>query len=189
MEYLDIVDAHGNPTGETVERSFAHRNGILHRTSHVWIYRIVEGRIQILLQKRCAAKDSFPGCYDISSAGHIPAGFGYEESALRELEEELGVKTEAENLIPCGLRTIVWDDEFRSVPFHDRQVSKVFVLKLSDYEERDFVLQESEIESVRWMDFDACVEAVKKNTIKHCIVMEELQMLERGDKRLHIATV
>ena len=36
MEYLDIVDEMGNPTGEIVEREYAHRHGIRHRTSHVW---------------------------------------------------------------------------------------------------------------------------------------------------------
>ncbi len=36
-EALDIVDEDGNPTGETVERGRAHREGIRHRTSHVWL--------------------------------------------------------------------------------------------------------------------------------------------------------
>ena len=68
MEYFDIVDENGIPTGETVEREKAHESGIRHRTAHVWIVRKVKGRTQILLQKRCKSKDSFPGCYDISSA-------------------------------------------------------------------------------------------------------------------------
>ena len=77
MEILDVVDETGAPTGETVERAEAHREGVRHRTSHVWIARNRNGRIQLLLQKRCMQKDSFPGCYDISSAGHIPAGDDY----------------------------------------------------------------------------------------------------------------
>ena len=74
MEILDICDELGNPTGKTVERKIAHQQGILHRTAHVWILRKKENKIQILLQKRSEQKDSFPGCYDISSAGHILAG-------------------------------------------------------------------------------------------------------------------
>lgn len=66
MEILDVVDETGAPTGETVERTEAHREGVRHRTSHVWIARNRNGRIQLLLQKRCMQKDSFPGCYDIS---------------------------------------------------------------------------------------------------------------------------
>ena len=39
MEILDVVDETGAPTGETVERTEAHREGVRHRTSHVWIAR------------------------------------------------------------------------------------------------------------------------------------------------------
>ena len=74
MEMLDIVDENGVPTGETVDREAAHRNGIRHRTSHVWILRKRNGKTQVLLQKRSLNKDSHPGCYDTSSAGHIPSG-------------------------------------------------------------------------------------------------------------------
>ena len=39
MEILDVVDETGAPTGETVERAEAHREGVRHRTAHVWIAR------------------------------------------------------------------------------------------------------------------------------------------------------
>ena len=45
MEILDVVDETGTPTGETVERAEAHREGVRHRTSHVWIARNRNGRI------------------------------------------------------------------------------------------------------------------------------------------------
>ena len=77
MEYLDEVNENGEPTGRTVEREIAHSNGVRHRTAHVWIIRQYGGKIQVLLQKRSKTKDSYPGCYDISSAGHIPAGSDY----------------------------------------------------------------------------------------------------------------
>ena len=88
-EYLDVIDDNGNLTGETVAREVAHRDGIRHRTSHLWLLRKKDGALQILLQKRSADKPSFPNCYDISSAGHIPAGGEFASSALRELKEEL----------------------------------------------------------------------------------------------------
>ena len=104
-EFLDIVDENGQPTGEMIDRDTAHAKGVLHRTSHVWLARRKKGKVQILLQKRAKHKSSFPGCYDISSAGHIPAGCGFEESAIRELQEELGL-TEAD-LDSLTLRYIV----------------------------------------------------------------------------------
>ena len=73
-EILDIVDEKGLPTGKTVDRQTAHEKGIRHRTAHVWILRRTSSGTEILLQKRSRDKDSNPGRYDISSAGHIPAG-------------------------------------------------------------------------------------------------------------------
>lgn len=177
MEYIDIVDENGMPTGETVERKTAHEKGIRHRTAHVWIARKVDGRSQILLQKRCQNKDSFPGCYDISSAGHIPAGANYISSALRELNEELGVTVSAGQLIECGMRTLDVDAKFYGKPFLDRQVSKVFLLKL-DKEAEEFKIQKEEIESVIWMDFEECVQAVKAQRIPNCIDLSELEMIK-----------
>ena len=91
-EIFDIIDTQGNPTGETVTREKAHAEGIPHRTAHIWIIREKYGRTEVLLQKRSMNKDSFPGKFDTSSAGHIQAGDEPLESALRELGEELGIQ-------------------------------------------------------------------------------------------------
>ena len=83
-EYFDIRDSAGNPTGEVKARSLVHRDGDIHGTSHVWLVRKnKKSGYDVLLQKRSDNKDSFPGCYDISSAGHLPAGADYRESAVQ----------------------------------------------------------------------------------------------------------
>ncbi|WP_294470193.1 NUDIX domain-containing protein [uncultured Ruminococcus sp.] len=177
MEFLDIVDENGEPSGGIIDRETAHLKGIRHRTSHLWLLRRRGGSVQILLQKRAENKASYPACYDISSAGHIPAGCGYVPSALRELKEELGADAQADELICIGRRTIVSDEIFFGKEFHDRQVSKVFVL-WRDMDEAEFSLQKEEVDSVRWMDFDECFESVSNNTIRHCIAVEELMMIK-----------
>ena len=176
-EILDIVDENGTPTGQTVDRETAHLKGIPHRTAHVWLLRVKDGSVQILLQKRAEHKSAFPGCYDISSAGHIPAGVDYVPSALRELKEELGVTATAEQLHYCGIRHIRYDDEFFGKEFHDRQVSKVYILP-NDTDESGFELQKEEVDSVLWIDFGECVRSVRENAFKHCIIMEELMLLK-----------
>ena len=182
MEYFDVVDENGIPTGEIVARNEAHANGIAHRTSHVWIMRKKDNRLQILLQKRCKDKDSYPGYYDISSAGHIPSGDDFAESAIRELKEELGVDISAEKLVDCGLIRIRFDEVFHGKEFHDRQVARVYLLFL-DMEENEFIVQKEEIDCVNWMDFEECKNAVKENTIPNCILIEELNMLEENISR------
>lgn len=177
MEYIDIVDDQGNPTGEIIERTEAHRTGALHRTSHVWIMRRKDGELQILLQKRCMNKDSFPGCYDISSAGHIPAGVDFVPSALREIKEELGLDVTEEDLIVCGQKKLEMHGHFHGETFWDRQISKVFLL-WEDREAEDFAVQKEEIDCVMWMEFEACKVAVVQMTIPNCIDIKELEMLE-----------
>ena len=57
-ELLDIVDEAGEPTGETVDRKVAHRDGVRHRTSHAWLVRKEATKaLEVLLQKRAADKD------------------------------------------------------------------------------------------------------------------------------------
>ena len=178
-EMLDLVNEQGDPIGRAVPRSEAHRLGLRHRTSHVWLVRRKNGVLEVLLQKRSDEKDSFPGCYDISSAGHIPAGQGFVDSALRELKEELGVTAQPQDLILCGQRSFQFSAVFHGKPFKDNQVSNVYALWL-DREEEAFVLQEEEVSGVRWMDFADCVSAVRENRISHCIYMEELELLKNA---------
>lgn len=177
MEYLDVVDENGNLTGETVERNKAHLLGIRHRTAHVWLLRKKSSKVQVLLQKRSLNKSSFPGCYDISSAGHIPSGSDYIDSAIRELKEELGIDVLSDELIFCGDRNVIWDDNFNGKPFHDRQCSRVFCV-WKDIPEDQFVLQKEELDSVMWMDLDECILKVKEKAFKNCIHLNELYMIK-----------
>lgn len=127
MEFFDIVDEKGIPTGETIERTQAHEKGVRHRTAHIWIVREQNGKAQLLLQKRSAEKDSFPGRFDTSSAGHIQAGDEPEESAIRELHEELGIQASKEELQFAGCFDIQYEKEFHGKMFRDNEVAFVYM--------------------------------------------------------------
>lgn len=178
MEYLDISDENGAPTGEIVERTVAHEKGILHRTSHVWVLRRHGGAVWVLLQKRCMTKDSNPGCFDVSSAGHIPAGSDFVASALRELQEELGITASEDELVYCGRRRFFSKKQFYGRPFFDNQISNVYLL-WRDIEAADIAFQKTEIASVCWMELDELEHKVLHNEIPHCIAIEELEMLKK----------
>ena len=94
-ELLDILDESGLPTGEVVPKSEAHRLGLWHRCFHCWICGSDPGGSYLLLQRRAATKDTWPGYLDVTAAGHLAAG---EETldGLREVEEELGLRIERE---------------------------------------------------------------------------------------------
>lgn len=177
MEYLDVVDEDGEPVGTVVERAEAHARGVLHRTSHVWVLRRRGGAVEVLLQLRAAAKESYPEQYDVSSAGHIPAGAGYVDSALRELREELGLEAAPAEIVPCGVRRIRRRERFGGREFVDNQVSRIFLL-WRDVAETEVRFQQSEIDGVRWMPLDECIESVRIGVIPSCIDLEELAMVK-----------
>ena len=178
MEYLDIVDEYGEPTGKVAERSVVHLEGLPHRTSHVWLVRNREQGVEILLQRRSLEKDCFPGDYDISSAGHIPAGQGYPDSALRELREELGVEAGEEDLVFCGDFHIKNESIFHGEPFRDDVYSRVFYM-WKDLEPEAFTIQKSEISEVRWIGLDECIRLSDEGEMP-CLFPQELQMLKKA---------
>jgi len=152
-EYFDVCDEDGEPTGEVVAREKAHREGIRHRTAHVWVVRKAEGCWQVLLQKRSENKDSFPGKYDTSSAGHIPAGDEPLESALRELGEELGIHASPEQLHYAGIFDIRYEKVFHGRVFRDNELSHVYVY-LEPVDIGDLTLQAEEVSRVDWFDLE-----------------------------------
>ena len=175
MEMFDVIDEEGRPTGVIKERGVVHREGALHATSHIWIARPNEkSGYDILLQKRSANKDSHPGCYDISSAGHIAAGDEPLGSALRDLEEDLGIQAKPEHLKEIGVQYKNYAGEFYGKPFRDNQRSILYLYK-EPIDIDKLTLQESEIESVVWMDYREALEAIGENTIRHCIYEEEFR--------------
>ena len=176
MEWLDVVDENGVPTGETVERSRAHAEGIRHRTAHVWVIREKEEGYDILLQKRAMEKESFPGMYDTSSAGHIPAGEEPLGSALRELQEELGILAGPEDLAYAGSFFIQYEKVFHGKLFKDNEVTAVYVYS-KPIREADLVLQASEVEEVRWFDLGEVWDEIQHDRSRFCVPTEGLRVL------------
>ena len=98
-ELIDVLDADGNYTGKAIMKSEAHRKGVFHPSIHVWLYT---KKGEILIQQRAINKDTHPGLWDVSVAGHIGAGEDVTESAIREVEEEIGLEITNEDLNKIG---------------------------------------------------------------------------------------
>ena len=175
QEFLDIVNEKGIPTGRITDRATAHLKGIWHRTSHVWLVRKKNKTVQVLLQKRAATK-SFPGCYDISSAGHIPAGEEPLLSALRELEEELGIRATADRLTYAGNFRIEYEETFHDRIFHDNEFTHVYV-----YQEvvdiQDLSFQETEVEDAAWFNLEEVWREIQYSKERFCVSPQGMQVL------------
>lgn len=174
MEVFDIVDEKGRPTGAAVERNEAHRLGIRHRTAHIWIVRVKDGKKEVLLQKRAMNKDSFPGSYDTSSAGHIQAGDEPLESAKRELFEELGIKAEDEDLSFAGTFDILYEKEFHGKIFKDNEIAFVYTYT-KPVDKEKLVLQKEEVDSVEWFDIEEVYEQCLIHNPKFCVPVKGLK--------------
>ena len=176
IECLDVVTEDGRPTGEIVSRDEAHRSGILHRTAHVWIVRPTDAGYDILLQKRSEEKESFPGLYDTSSAGHIPAGDEPLPSAVRELAEELGIEASPDELKYAGTFRIRYEKEFHGRMFRDNEVTRVYVYD-EPVEIGDLTLQQSEVSEVRWFDLDEVWDEIHRTRELFCVPAGGLKVL------------
>jgi 8-oxo-dGTP pyrophosphatase MutT (NUDIX family) len=86
-ELLDIVDEHDRVVGQ-VQRGEAYARRLRHRCAFV-MARDAAGRV--FVHRRTARKLVFPSLYDMFVGGVVGAGESYDEAALREAEEELGV--------------------------------------------------------------------------------------------------
>jgi 16S rRNA (adenine1518-N6/adenine1519-N6)-dimethyltransferase len=89
-ELFDVVDDDDNVVRQE-SRDVVHRDDLLHRAVHIFVFNKHK---ELFLQKRSRLKDKHPGVWDSSAAGHLNAGEGYDATAVRELEEELGIKSD-----------------------------------------------------------------------------------------------
>lgn len=178
MELFDIVDEYGHPTGETVERDLAHAKGVRHRTAHIWLTRKVEDKWQVLLQKRAMTKDSFPGRFDTSSAGHIQAGDEPLESAIRELKEELGITASSEQLTFVDTFHTQYEKEFHNKLFKDDEITFVYVYK-GEVDTDQITVQEEELESVEWFDLEKTYQECLAHNQKFCVPIKGLEIVRK----------
>ena len=96
-ELFDVVDANDQVTG-TATRSDVHAKHLLHRSVHVFVFN---KRGDLLLQQRSHLKDVHPGLWDSSVSGHLNTGEDYPAAALRELDEEMGIRGSDPSQIAC----------------------------------------------------------------------------------------
>ncbi len=90
-EIFDVVNERDEVIGQQPRRE-VHRLGFRHRAVHVLVFNAGG---EVFLQKRSLSKDTFPGAWDSSASGHLDAGESYDDCAVRELREEIGLTLSA----------------------------------------------------------------------------------------------
>ena len=119
-ETFDIVDLQDRVIGQK-SRYEAHQQKLLHRAVHVFVFN---KKGELFLQRRSRWKDVCPLLWDSSVAGHVNSGANYSDTAVRELQEELGVTTavsQISKIPPCeetGYEFVGLFEAHHESPFH-----------------------------------------------------------------------
>lgn len=97
MELWDIYDIDRIKTGETAVRGEKMNPGQYHIVVHVCIFN---KKGEMLIQRRCPEKDSWPGYWDITVGGSALQGESTRDAACREVFEELGLVINLDGVRP-----------------------------------------------------------------------------------------
>ena len=103
---------------------------------------VITSANQLVIHQRSSTKDIWPSYWDIAAGGVVGAGESYEESAVRELAEELGIEAA---LVPLGSSyyedtevalfghgfAVVHDGPYR---FTDGEVAAIELITLDEFD-------------------------------------------------------
>lgn len=92
---IDVYDSHNRPTGEHISIGTAIHDGTYH---HGVSIVVVNTTGHVIVQKRSETMYMNPGQLDISCGGFVDHGETPEQSAVRELYEELGIRIHQQQL-------------------------------------------------------------------------------------------
>ncbi|MCH5272928.1 MAG: NUDIX domain-containing protein [Lachnospiraceae bacterium] len=146
-EYWDLYDAAGRFTKETLLRGEPVPKERYHKVVHIWVRNSND---ELLIQKRSDKVTWKPGAWAVTS-GSVVSGEDEIIAALREMEEELGLKVLPEELrfLFCMRRR----DTF----------CYVYLVK-ADIPVGELTLQEAEVADAKWMRPEEIEKEMKAGT-------------------------
>ena len=124
---------------------------------------------ELLLQKRSATKKSHPNCWDISGAGHIMAGESVIDGAIRELKEELGIKTNENELKFIAIVKSTKNPK-------NMEFQYVYLLKCNKQVE-EYIFEDNEVSEVKYVHFKELEKMVEERVDGLLIHEEEYKKL------------
>lgn len=137
MEHLEVVDElTGQSLGVILPRHQVIQEKAWCKSTNIYV---VNSQGQVLCHQRSLGKERWPGYWMTHLGGHVGAEETYETNAVKELEEEAGIKADISEFIHWRTTRIPWA----------RLWTKEFVI-LIDRELADLKAQPGEVEAFAW---------------------------------------
>jgi len=146
-EVLDLVTEKDEIIGEVLKKDANSNPELIHREVGVVLYNDAN---EVLIQQRSHKKKVHPGVWAVGCAGHVPKGMTPEDAAHMELQEELGFDVEKIRFVDKILDKIPTETRF-------------LYLYVGRYSGAEFLLEENEVEQVRWISEDDFEDFLRDN--------------------------
>lgn len=158
-ELINIYNENNESLHLEKMKSEAHKSGLWHRAAHIWIYN---SNWEILLQLRAKNKELYPNMWDASAAGHVSAWEEPITSALREMEEEIGLSVQEKDLEFFEIRKVkmIYKEMINNEFFY------VYFLRF-DGDINTLTLQKEEVEKIQFLSADTIEEELKNHPEKY----------------------
>ena len=155
-ELFDVLNENGEFINQIETREECHKNGLWHKAVVVFI--ISPDNNKVLLQQRSASKKLWPNLWDITAGGHVLSGeFGY-QTVIRETKEEIGIDISKADLeFIGGIRS-----ENISGDIINRHFNEFYIVH-KDVDIKDIVLQEDEVQDIKWFTKEEVINKIKNN--------------------------
>ena len=154
-EYFDVLDEKGNFTGKMETREKCHQEGIWHKAVVVFI---LNGKKQVLLQRRSPNKKLWPNLWDITAGGHVLAGeFGF-QAIIRECQEELGITLDPKEISFLGASTYI-NEKGAIINKHFNE----YYIATKEVDTTRLTLQPEEVAEVKWVDQEEITRKIRNN--------------------------
>lgn len=170
MESVDILDSHGQPTGQVKTRAAAHRDGDWHAIAHVWVMNRAG---DVLLQHRGPDVEFAPNLWDVSVGGHVGAGETPEQGARRELQEEISLPAQSKDLRLLFQYT---NEDLRLTGFWHRAIFHVFRCQF-DGDPTLFKLQTEEVAELKFFPIAEFQQLLREQPARFVPRREEYHLL------------
>jgi len=157
-ELMDVCDENNNIVGQKM-KSLILSKGLWHRTARLFVYN---PNGEILIQLRSANKDLYPNRWDVGAAGHVSAGESYEDAAIREAGEELGMFFQKNDL------ELLQIDKYEGGygKFTEKVFAATYLVRFEGGLDK-FALQEKEVQELKFIFADDLAVDVKNYPEKY----------------------